>query len=56
MRATPVHRFTSHDGANDAPDGTADFELLPRMGRALDAVTGGSDGLLIGRNFGAVTL
>ena len=56
MKATPVHKFISHRGANDAPVGTTDYELFPRTGRTLDAVTGQSDGLLIGLNTGAVTL
>ena len=45
-----VHEFMSLDGVVDTPTWTADYEFLPRMEEILRAVTGPSEGILLGRN------
>jgi dihydrofolate reductase len=44
-----VHEFVTLDGVIDAPSWTADFGFDPRMGEVIGAVTGASDGILLGR-------
>jgi len=44
-----VHEFMSLDGVIDAPLWTADFGFDPKMGETLAAVTGGCQGILLGR-------
>lgn len=44
-----VHEFMSLDGVIDAPTWTFDYGFLPEMGEAIGAVTGRSDGILLGR-------
>ena len=49
MGAILVHEFMSLDGVIDAPLWTADFGFDPKMGETLAAVTGGCQGILLGR-------
>src|ERR1700744_3722304 len=44
-----VHEFVTLDGVIDAPSWTADFGFDPGMGEVIGAVTGASDGILLGR-------
>jgi dihydrofolate reductase len=44
-----VHEFMSVDGVIDAPVWTFDYGFLPQMGEAIGAVTGRSQGILLGR-------
>jgi dihydrofolate reductase len=44
-----VHEFMSLDGVIDAPLWTFDFGFDPRMGETLGAITGASQGILLGR-------
>jgi dihydrofolate reductase len=44
-----VHEFMSLDGVVDAPTWTFDYGFHPRMGEAIGAVTGRSQGILLGR-------
>jgi dihydrofolate reductase len=44
-----VHEFMSLDGVVDAPTWTFDYGFLPEMERSLGAVTGRSQGILLGR-------
>lgn len=45
-----VHEFMSLDGVIDTPTWTMDYGFHPRMGEAIGAVTGRSEGILLGRN------
>jgi dihydrofolate reductase len=49
MGAIHVHEFTTLDGVIDAPTWSFDFEFLPQMGEAIGAITGRSQGILLGR-------
>jgi dihydrofolate reductase len=44
-----VHEFMSLDGVIDAPVWTFDYGFHPKMGERLGAVTGKSNGILLGR-------
>lgn len=44
-----MHEFISLDGVIDAPVWTFEFGFDPRMGETLAAVTGGCQGILLGR-------
>jgi dihydrofolate reductase len=44
-----VHEFMSLDGVIDAPTWTFDYGFDPGMAEVLGAVTGGSQGILLGR-------
>src|ERR671923_857035 len=44
-----VHEFMSLDGVIDAPTWTFDYGFDPQMGQAIGAVTGRSQGILLGR-------
>ena len=44
-----VHEFMSFDGVIDAPTWTFEYGFDPKMGERLAAVTGGSQGILLGR-------
>ena len=44
-----VHEFMSLDGVIDAPTWTFDHGFDPRMGEAIGAFTGRSEGILLGR-------
>jgi dihydrofolate reductase len=44
-----VHEFISLDGVIDEPTWTADFGFDPKMGKAIGRLTGGCDGVLLGR-------
>ncbi len=44
-----VHEFISLDGVIDTPTWTFSYGFDPRMGEALAAVTGSSQGILLGR-------
>ena len=45
-----VHEFISLDGVIDAPTWTFDYGFHPKMGEAIEAVTGRSRGILLGRS------
>jgi dihydrofolate reductase len=47
--AVHVHEFMSLDGVIDTPTWTFDYGFHPKMGEAIGAVTGGSEGILLGR-------
>jgi len=47
--AIHVHEFMSLDGVIDAPTWTFEYGFHPRMGEAIGAVTGRSQGILLGR-------
>jgi len=49
MGAIHVHEFMSLDGVIDAPTWTFDYGFDPKMGEAIGAVTGRSQGILLGR-------
>lgn len=49
MGAIHVHEFMSLDGVIDAPVWTMDYGFDDGMGDVLGAVTGGSNGILLGR-------
>jgi dihydrofolate reductase len=49
MGSIHVHEFISLDGVIDAPTWTFDYDFLPEMGRAINAVTDRSRGILLGR-------
>ncbi len=49
MGAILVHEFMSLDGVIDAPLWTFEFGFDPKMGETLAAVTGGCEGILLGR-------
>jgi dihydrofolate reductase len=49
MGAIHVHEFMSIDGVVDTPTWTFDYGFDPKMGETLAAVTGSSDGILLGR-------
>jgi dihydrofolate reductase len=44
-----VHEFMSLDGVIDAPTWGAEYGFDPKMGEAIGAATGGSEGILLGR-------
>jgi dihydrofolate reductase len=44
-----VHEFTSLDGVIDAPTWTFEYGFDPTMGEVIGAVTGRSEGILLGR-------
>src|SRR5215218_2197909 len=44
-----VHEFMSLDGVIDAPVWTMEYGFDPKMGEAIGATTGRSDGILLGR-------
>jgi dihydrofolate reductase len=44
-----VHEFTTLDGVIDAPTWTFDYPFDPEMGKAIGAMMGSSDALLLGR-------
>ena len=45
-----MHEFMSLDGVIDAPVWTFEYGFDPKMGEAIGAVTGRSEGILLGRN------
>jgi dihydrofolate reductase len=47
--AVHVHEFMSLDGVIDAPTWTFEYGFDPKMGEAIGAVTGRSNGILLGR-------
>jgi dihydrofolate reductase len=47
--AIHVHEFISLDGVIDAPTWTFDYDFTPGMEKVLGAVTGRSEGILLGR-------
>ena len=49
MGAILVHEFMSLDGVIDAPLWTFEFGFDPKMGETLAGVTGGCQGILLGR-------
>ena len=49
MGSIHVHEFMSLDGVIDTPIWTAEYGFHPRMGEAIGAVTGRSQGILLGR-------
>ena len=49
MGAIRVHEFMSLDGVIDAPTWTFDYGFHPKMGEAIGAFTGKSQGILLGR-------
>jgi dihydrofolate reductase len=49
MGAIHVHEFMSLDGVVDAPTWTFEYGFDPQMGERLAAVTGRSNGILLGR-------
>ena len=49
MGAIHVHEFMTLDGVTDAPTWTIDYEFLPEMEKAVGAVTGRCEGILLGR-------
>jgi dihydrofolate reductase len=49
VAAIHVHEFMSLDGVIDAPVWTAEYGFHPRMGERIGAVTGRSQGILLGR-------
>ena len=49
MGAMHVHEFMSLDGVIDAPVWTFEYGFDPKMGEAIGAVTGRSNGILLGR-------
>ena len=44
-----VHEFMTLDGVVDAPTWTFDYGFDPKMGETLGAITGRSEGILLGR-------
>ena len=50
MAEIHVHEFMSLDGVIDTPIWTMDYGFHPKMGEAIGAVTGRSEGILLGRN------
>jgi dihydrofolate reductase len=49
MGAIHVHEFMSVDGVVDTPSWTFEYGFDPKMGETLAAVTGSSEGILLGR-------
>jgi dihydrofolate reductase len=49
MGALHVHEFMSLDGVIDAPTWTFEYGFHPKMGERLGAITGRSQGILLGR-------
>ena len=49
MGAVHVHEFMSLDGVIDAPTWTFEYGFDPKMGDTIGAVTGGCEGILLGR-------
>ena len=49
MGAIHVHEFISLDGVIDTPAWTFDYGFDPKLGEAIGAVTGRSQGILLGR-------
>ena len=49
MGAIRVHEFMSLDGVIDTPSWTFEYGFDPQMGEAIGAVTGASEGILLGR-------
>jgi dihydrofolate reductase len=49
MGAIHVHEFMTLDGVVDAPVWSFEYGFDPQMGEALAAVTGGAQGILLGR-------
>src|SRR3954449_3270670 len=49
MGAIHVHEFMTLDGVVDAPTWTFDYGFDPKMGETLAAMTGRSEGILLGR-------
>src|SRR3954469_5234355 len=49
MGAIHVHEFMTLDGVIDAPTWTFDYGFDPKMGETLAAMTGRSEGILLGR-------
>jgi dihydrofolate reductase len=49
MGAIHVHEFMTLDGVVDAPTWTFDYGFDPKMGETLAAMTGRSQGILLGR-------
>jgi dihydrofolate reductase len=49
MGAIHVHEFMSLDGVIDTPTWTFDYGFDPKMGETLAAMTGRSEGILLGR-------
>jgi dihydrofolate reductase len=49
MGAIHVHEFLSIDGVADTPTWTFEYGFDPKMGETLAALTGSSEGILLGR-------
>ena len=49
MGKIAVHEFTTLDGVIEEPTWTVDYPFDPRMGEAIAAIMGASEGLLLGR-------
>ena len=49
MGAIHVHEFMTLDGVVDAPTWSSDYGFDPKMGEAIGAFTGKSQGILLGR-------
>ncbi len=49
MGKIAVHEFISLDGVVDTPSWTMDYPFDPKMGEAIAAIMGASEGLLLGR-------
>ncbi len=49
MGKIAVHEFITLDGVFEEPRWTTDFPFDPKMGEAIGAIMGASDGLLLGR-------
>jgi dihydrofolate reductase len=49
MGAIHVHEFVSLDGVADTPTWTFEYGFDPKMGETLAALTGSSEGILLGR-------
>lgn len=49
MGKIAVHEFITLDGVIDEPSWTMDYPFDPRMGEAIGAIMGASEGLLVGR-------
>src|SRR3712207_768525 len=45
-----VHEFITLDGIIDTPMWTAEYGFDPKMGETIGAITGRSEGILLGRN------
>ena len=50
MGSILVHEFITLDGVIDTPTWTFDYEMDPKMGRAIAGIMGACEGILLGRN------